>query len=93
VTSKSSLRTILTKVREERYASVEDELDYGVVSVAVPIFNSDNQVIAAVNCSTSTARTDKNEMIASRLPILREAARTIEIELRRYPMLAHSMAV
>jgi len=43
--------------------------------------------------STSTARTDKNEMIASRLPILREAARTIEIELRRYPMLAHSMAV
>jgi hypothetical protein len=32
-------------------------------------------------------------MIESRLPILREAARTIEIELRRYPMLAHSMAV
>ena len=93
VTSKSTLRTILTKVREERFAAIEDELDYGVVSVAVPIFNSDNQVVAAVNCSTSTARTDKVEMIESRLPILREAARTIEIELRRYPMLAHSMAV
>jgi IclR family transcriptional regulator, pca regulon regulatory protein len=93
VTSKSVLRNILGKVREERFAAIEDELDYGVVSVAVPIFNADNEVIAAVNCSTSTARTDKTEMIESRLPILREAARTIEIELRRYPMLAHSMAV
>ena len=93
VTSKSALKAILATVREDRYAAIEDELDYGVVSVAVPIFNADNEVIAAVNCSTSTARTDKNEMIAGRLPILREAARTIEIELRRYPMLAHSMAV
>jgi IclR family pca regulon transcriptional regulator len=93
VTSKSALRNILATVREERCAAIEDELDYGVVSVAVPIFNTENQVIAAVNCSTSTARTDKTEMTASRVPILREAARSIEIELRRYPMLAHSMAV
>ena len=66
VTSKSALRNILAKVREERYAAIEDELDYGVVSVAVPIFNSDNEVIAAVNCSTSTARTDKNEVMGVR---------------------------
>jgi IclR family pca regulon transcriptional regulator len=92
VTSKSALRNILASVRDERCAAIEDELDYGVVSVAVPIFNSDNQVIAAVNCSTSTARADKNEMTTTRLPVLREAARSIEIELRRYPMLAHSMA-
>jgi IclR family pca regulon transcriptional regulator len=93
VTSKSALRTILTKVREERYASIEDELDYGLVSVAVPIFNVDNQIIAAVNCSTSTARAGRNDMTATRVPVLREAARSIEIELRRYPMLAHSMAL
>jgi IclR family pca regulon transcriptional regulator len=93
VTSKTALRNILARVRDERCAAVEDELDYGVVSVAVPIFNTEHQVIAAVNCSTSTARTNKSEMISSRLPILREAARSIEIELRRYPMLAHSMAV
>jgi IclR family pca regulon transcriptional regulator len=59
----------------------------------VPIFNADNQIIAAVNCSTSTARADKTEMVSSRVPVLREAARSIEIELRRYPMLAHSMAL
>lgn len=93
VTSKSALRNLLTKVREERCAATEDELDYGLVSVAVPIFNVDNQIIAAVNCSTSTARADKTEMVSSRVPVLREAARSIEIELRRYPMLAHSMAL
>ncbi len=93
VTSKSALRNLLAQVREDRCAAIEDELDYGVVSIAVPIFNSENQVVAAVNCSTSTARADRNEMNATRLPILREAARSIEIELRRYPMLAHSMAV
>lgn len=93
ITSKSALRNILTHVREERCAAIQDELDYGLVSVAVPIFNVDNQVVAAVNCSTSTARADKHEMTSSRLPALREAARSIEIELRRYPMLAHSMAL
>jgi IclR family transcriptional regulator, pca regulon regulatory protein len=93
VTSKSALRTLLAKVREERCAAIEDELDYGLVSVAVPIFNAENQIIAAVNCSTSTARADKSEMMSSRVPVLREAARSIEIELRRYPMLAHSMAL
>ena len=93
VTSKSALRNLLVKVREERCVATEDELDYGLVSCAVPIFNAENSVIAAVNCSTSTARADKHEMIASRVPVLREAARSIEIELRRYPMLAHSMAL
>ncbi|HVY81972.1 MAG TPA: IclR family transcriptional regulator C-terminal domain-containing protein [Steroidobacteraceae bacterium] len=93
LTSKSALRNLLAKVREERCAATEDELDYGLVSVAVPIFNAENQIIAAVNCSTSTARADKAEMIATRVPVLREAARSIEVELRRYPMLAHSMAL
>jgi IclR family pca regulon transcriptional regulator len=93
ITSKSALRNLIAKVREDRCAATEDELDYGLVSVAVPIFNAENQIIAAVNCSTSTARADKSEMIASRVPVLREAARSIEIELRRYPMLAHSMAL
>ena len=93
ITSKSALRNILAKVREERCASVQDELDYGLVSVAVPIFNADHQIIAAVNCSTSTARADTHEMMSSRVPVLREAARSIEVELRRYPMLAHSMAL
>jgi IclR family transcriptional regulator, pca regulon regulatory protein len=93
VTSKSALRAIIARTRQERYAAVQDELDYGVVSVAVPIFNASNEILAAINCSTSTARVNKEEMASSRLASLREAARNIEIELRRYPMLAHSMGL
>lgn len=93
ITSKSALRNILASTRENGYTSTQDELDYGIVSVAVPIFNTSNEILAAVNCSTSTARTNKSDMTQTRLPALREAARCIEIELRRYPMLAHSLGL
>jgi IclR family pca regulon transcriptional regulator len=93
VTSKSTLRNILGSTRENGYATTQDELDYGIVSVAVPIFNTSNEILAAVNCSTSTARANKSDMMQTRLPVLKEAARSIEIELRRYPMLAHSLGL
>ncbi len=92
-TSVTKLRSILKKVRKEGYASIQDELDYGIVSTAVPILNERNEVVAAINCSTSVARTTRKDMVATRLPILREAAQKIEQELRRYPVLAHSVGL
>ena len=49
------------------------------------------QVVAAINCSTATSRIDSGEMLDTRLPYLKEAAREIEIELQRYPALVHSI--
>ena len=89
----SSLRSILKKAKRDAYASVQDELDYGIVSVAVPVFNERNEVVAAINCSTSTARIKQEAMIKTRLPILQEAAKEIEMELRRYPLLAYSVGL
>ena len=91
VTSKAKLRKILDTVRQDGYASIQDELDYGIVSVAVPIFGSDGQIIAAINCSTATTRVDKTTMTETRLPELRKAAKQIELDLRRYPVLEHSI--
>ena len=91
VTSKARLRKILADCRRDGFASVQDELDYGIVSVAVPVFGTDGTILAAVNCSTATTRVNKDDMVASRLPELREAANKIEVELRRYPILAHSI--
>lgn len=90
-TSRAALRRILARVRGDGYASVQDELDYGIVSIAVPVFDASGEALAAINCSTSTARADRKTMIATRLPLLRAAARNIEAEMRRYPMLAHSL--
>jgi len=91
VTSISALRKILHKCKREGYASIQDELDYGIVSVAVPVFGTDGRILAAINCSTATTRVNQEEMVSTRLPKLLSAAKSIEIELRRYPILVHSI--
>jgi IclR family pca regulon transcriptional regulator len=91
VTSRTKLREILKKVRKQGYASIEDELDYGIVSVAVPVLDDAGEILAAINCSTATTRVNQTEMVKTRLPFLQKAAKQIEIELRRYPILAHSI--
>jgi IclR family pca regulon transcriptional regulator len=90
-TSKTRLRKILAECRENGFASIQDELDYGIVSVAVPILGEDGGILAAINCSTATTRVNEEEMTESRLPLLRAAAHKIELELRRYPILVHSI--
>ncbi|HWM27945.1 MAG TPA: IclR family transcriptional regulator C-terminal domain-containing protein [Woeseiaceae bacterium] len=91
VTSVSKLRRILNRCRRDGYASIQDELDYGIVSVAVPVFGADGHILAAINCSTATTRVNQEHMVETRLPRLRAAAKSIEIELRRYPILVHSI--
>jgi IclR family pca regulon transcriptional regulator len=85
------LAQVLRQARQNDYASIQDELDYGIVSVAVPVRAGSGEVIAAINCSTATSRVDPGEMRDSRLPVLRRAARAIEIELQRYPVLVNSI--
>lgn len=91
VTSKSRLRAILKKTRKQGYAAIQDELDYGIVSVSVPVFDDTGAVLAAINCSTATTRVNQSEMVKTRLPFLQKASKQIEIELRRYPILVHSI--
>lgn len=91
VTSPDELRAILHAVRRDGYASIQDELDFGIVSVAVPVFTDQGEILAAINCSTATTRINQCEMVETRLPLLREAAHKIEMELRRYPVLAHAV--
>lgn len=90
-TSVTKLRKIFRQVHREGFASVQDELDYGIVSVAVPVLDDNERILAAINCSTATTRITQDEMTESRLPVLKQAAKRIELELRRYPILAHSV--
>jgi IclR family transcriptional regulator, pca regulon regulatory protein len=91
LTDAVSLQERLLQVRARGYDSALDELDYGIVSVAIPIFDGHHRAIAAVNCSTSTSRVSQDELVATRIPPLREAAREIEAELRRHPALVHAL--
>jgi IclR family pca regulon transcriptional regulator len=91
ITSAATLGGIFRQVRTDGYASAQDELDYGIVSVAVPVFDRDRQVAAAINCSTSTTRVSRDELVRTRVPLLRAAAREIEDALRRWPFLSHAL--
>ena len=85
------MRGLFRQIRTEGYASAQDELDYGIVSEAVPVFDRERQVAAASNCSTSTTRISRDELVRTRRPLLRTAAREIEDALRRWPFLSHAL--
>lgn len=91
VTSAEAMRERIAAIRARGYDSALDELDYGIVSIAVPVFAQDRSAIAAINCSTSTTRISQDELVRTRLPLLQDAAREIEAALRRWPVLAHSL--
>jgi IclR family pca regulon transcriptional regulator len=48
-------------------------------------------VIAAINCSSETDRITIADLIATRLPALKEARSHIEWAIRRAPALVHSI--
>ena len=91
ITDQGALRDLFRQIRTQGHASAQDELDYGIVSVAVPVFDRDRQVAAAINCSTSTTRISREELVRTRVPLLRNAAREIEDALRRWPFLSHAL--
>ena len=91
VTSRAALRRLFTEVRKQGYAATVDELDYGLISIAVPILDDGGRSMAAINCSTSTSRVGKEELIRTRLLVLRHAAGHIETALRRHPYLLRSV--
>jgi IclR family transcriptional regulator, pca regulon regulatory protein len=91
VISSEDLRARLGRVRAGGYDSAIDELDYGIVSVAVPVFDRDRRIMCAINCSTSTTRISQDELVRTRLPLLHQAARAIQAELQQRPYLAHAL--
>jgi IclR family pca regulon transcriptional regulator len=91
VTGRAELRRLFGEVRRTGYAATQDELDYGLISIALPILDDSGRSLAAINCSTSTSRVGLEELVRTRLPLLHDAARSIELALRRHPFLLRSV--
>lgn len=91
VTSRAALEARLHDARANGFDSALDELDYGLVSVAVPVFDAQRRIVAAINCSTSTSRISQAELVETRLPRLRAAAGEIGSALQQWPILSHSL--
>jgi len=92
LTQPGDLAQALAKALTDGFATQEDEIEMGVVSIAIPVHDPQGQVIASINCSSETDRTSVDELIATRLPALRDARAHIEWAIRRAPALVHSIA-
>lgn len=78
VTDRAQLARLIRQADEDGYAAIDEELEIGLRSIAVPVRDRSGRIVAAINVSTQSARTSMEEMERTFLPYLREAAARIE---------------
>jgi IclR family transcriptional regulator, pca regulon regulatory protein len=77
VGSAAELRRALDEVRRKGFAVIDQELELGLRSIAVPVTDPSGAVIASINVGTQSARVSVTEMEARFLPALLHAAREL----------------
>jgi IclR family pca regulon transcriptional regulator len=93
VTDPAKLRALIEDCRRLGYAAVEDELAYGVIALAVPVFDHQHRVVAALNSSSHSRRTTKTRLVRERLAMLQQASREISADLTTVPWLSLSAQI
>lgn len=74
------VQALYDRVQEDRvqgFSIVDEELERGLRAIAVPVVDRAGQVVAALNVSTHSTRTTRNEMRDRFLPQLRAIAEQI----------------
>jgi len=93
VTNPAKLRQLIDETRRNGYSAVEDELAYGVVALAVPVFDQRMRVVAALNSSSHSKKITKAKLVRERLGMLQTASRQISADLTRLPGLSLSAVI
>lgn len=71
----------LGRVRQQGYAVIDQELELGLRSIAVPLKNRRGETIAALNVGAPAAHMSLTQMIEEVLPLLTDAAESLRISL------------
>jgi IclR family pca regulon transcriptional regulator len=77
-----SLITELAVVAAQGFAVIDEELELGLCSIAVPLFNAQGQTVAALNTGAQSARASTSHMIANFLPLMRKVQAEVRPLLR-----------
>ncbi|ODT69654.1 MAG: IclR family transcriptional regulator [Pelagibacterium sp. SCN 63-23] len=78
----ASITTELAVIAAQGFAVIDQELELGLCSIAVPLMNASGQVVAALNIGAQTARSPTSRMIAQFLPLMRKVQAEVRPLLR-----------
>ena len=78
IATRQGLLDELDKIHEQGYALVDQQLEEGIISIAVPVFSRNQQVIAAANVAGHSSHTNPEKMVNEVLPALKEAVTGIQ---------------
>lgn len=81
VVSVKRLKEILAEARRNGYVIVEEELEVGLRSIAVPVRGASGNVLAALNIGAQATRVTKKQMEEEFLPVLLRGAQELSILL------------
>ena len=85
VTDRGRVRELVRRTRADGWAIVDQELERGLRSLAVPLRNRDGATVAALNVCAATSRVSTDEMRRHYLPATRQAAAAITTAWSRHP--------
>lgn len=77
ITEKAAFAAMIEKVRLEGFALVDEELEPGLRSMAVPVRSRQNEVVASMNTGVHAAQFSYVDMVDRILPALKEAAQIL----------------
>ncbi|MDO6824183.1 IclR family transcriptional regulator C-terminal domain-containing protein [Marinobacter sp. 1_MG-2023] len=79
ITDSHALNKEIAKVRSQGYSIVDQELDSGLRSAAVPVFAGNGELLGAINISTNAARVDMKTLLDVYLSRLQKAAEAVRL--------------
>lgn len=82
VTSAAELAALVEEAGRAGHAVVDQELEQGLRSVAVPLRDADGRAVAALNVAQHSGSEPAEETRHALLPLLQRTARTMEADLR-----------
>jgi IclR family pca regulon transcriptional regulator len=85
LTSRTALVAELKRVREDGFAINNEELAYGLRSIAAPVLSRDGAAEAAINLAVHSSMVSMNDLVARLSPTLRRAADEISAHLGYRP--------
>ncbi|APV52462.1 IclR family transcriptional regulator [Betaproteobacteria bacterium GR16-43] len=81
--SREKLRVAIEAVQRDGYAVVDQELEIGLRSIAVPVRDPNGNIVAAMNAGTQAYRITVAELQRTYFPVLREAAEDLCVPASR----------